>query len=62
MYISAQINKETKICYAVIRSTELIKTDNSIQIESYDISILGKKWNGSSWEEVPLPTPEEPTT
>lgn len=61
MYISAQINLETKICYAIVRSREIIESDNAVNLEVYDRSIIGKRWTGSNWEEVPEPTPEEPT-
>jgi hypothetical protein len=57
----AQINEEN-ICTAVSElAGDMSSHDNLIPISSVDSSLLGKRWTGSGWEEVPLPTPEEPT-
>jgi hypothetical protein len=61
MYILAQIDRETKICLAIIRTKENIESDNVVNLEVYDMTILGKKWNGTDWEEVIEQEPEEPT-
>ena len=51
MYIYAELNKNN-ICKAVSElSGEVIK-DTMIRIDSYDESLLGKKYNNGIWEEV----------
>jgi hypothetical protein len=63
----AQVNEEN-ICVAVSElAGDMSKYSNLLRIESFDSSLLGKKWNGTDWEEVPQPeplssTPEEETT
>jgi hypothetical protein len=48
----AQINEEN-ICMAVSElSGDMSEYPNLIRIESYDTSLLGKKWNGFDWEEI----------
>jgi hypothetical protein len=57
----AQINEEN-ICTGVSElAADMSSHKNLIPISSIDSSLLGKKWNSIDWEEVPLPTPEEPT-
>jgi hypothetical protein len=56
----AQIN-EQNICSAVSELAVEMSESNLISINTFDTSLLGKLWNGSSWEEVLLP-PQEPTT
>ena len=48
----AQIDLESNICYAVSQLSDIVEQENLIKIEEYDLSLLGKKWNGSGWEEV----------
>lgn len=47
----AQINEEN-ICSAVSELAAEMNELNLIAINSLDTSLLGKLWNGSSWEEV----------
>lgn len=48
----AQINEEN-ICTAVSElAADMSDHSNLLSIESLDLSLLGKKWNGSDWEEV----------
>lgn len=74
IYYYAQINTDTKICCGVSQLCgEVIKSD-MIELESYDMSLIGKmwtgtwnegtqSWDGGEWVENPNPPePEEPTT
>ena len=55
----AQINEEN-ICVAVSElAGDMSEYPNLLRIESFDSSLLNKKWNGTDWEEVPLPTPDQ---
>lgn len=57
----AQINEEN-ICVAVSElSGDMSEYSNLLKIESFDTSLMGKKWNGTDWEEVIEQEPEEPT-
>lgn len=61
MYVYAQIN-ENNMCIAVSQLSGLVDLPNMIKLNSYDLSILGKKYNNGVWEEVPQPEPKpEPT-
>jgi hypothetical protein len=57
----AQIN-EQNICLAVSELAAEMSESNLISIDTFDTSLLGKMWNGSSWEESPQPESEEQTT
>ena len=58
----AQIN-EKNICVAVSElARDMSEYSSLLRIESFDTSLLGKRWTGSGWEEVPEPTSEEPIT
>ena len=60
-YFYAEIDSEN-ICVNLADSP--CETDNPmmISIETYDLSLLGKKYENGEWVEVPQPeTPEEPT-
>ena len=48
----AQINLENNICHTISELSDIVERENLIVIEEYDLSLLGKKWNGSGWEEV----------
>jgi hypothetical protein len=59
----AQIN-EGNICIGISQLSGEVGAGNMIAIEGYDVSLLGKKWTGEGWEEVPqeeqpLPEPTE---
>lgn len=61
MYVYAQIN-EDNICIAVSQLSGLVDSPNMIKLNTYDLSILGRKYNNGVWEEVPQPEPKsEPT-
>ena len=50
---------ESNICKAISNTGAVISTNpNFIQLETYNISILGKRYNNGVWEEVPQPEPE----
>lgn len=58
--IYAQINEEN-ICIVISDMGEVEASDKHlIPIETYDTSLLGKKYNNGVWEEVYKPEPEEP--
>ena len=56
-YYYAQID-ENNICIAVSDLTGKVTADNMLRLETYDTSLLGKKYNNGVWEEVPKPEPE----
>lgn len=56
-YYYAQID-ENNICIAVSDLSGKVTADNMLRLETYDTSLLGKKYNNSVWEEVPKPEPE----
>lgn len=56
--IYAQINEEN-ICVAVSDTGKNTSSKPTlIPLESYDISVLGKRYNNGVWEELPQPEPE----
>ena len=59
--IYAQLN-ENSICISVTQLSGEVTADNLIQIETYNMSLLGKKYNNGEWEDIQKePEPEEPT-
>ena len=56
-YYYAQTN-DSSICYALLQTYAQINASNMISITAYDESYLGKRWTGTSWEDVPQPTTE----
>ena len=59
--VYAQIN-EDKICVAVSQSGGTISGKDIIELEMFDASILGKKYNNGKWEDVYVePVEPEPT-
>ncbi len=63
IYYYAQINPDTKICCGVSQLCGIVERDDMIQLESYDMSLMGKLWTGSEWVDNPNPPqPVEPTT
>ena len=56
-YYYAQID-ENNICIAVSDLSGKVTADNMLRLETYDTSLLGKKYNNGVWEEVPQPEPE----
>lgn len=55
MFYQAQIN-ENSVVVSVIETIEPVNGNNIISLEFYNVSVLGKKWNGTSFEEI-LPDP-----
>ena len=56
-YYYAQID-ESNICIAVSDLSGPVTADNMLRLETYDISLLGKKYNNGVWEDMPQPEPE----
>ena len=56
-YFYAQID-ENNICIAVSYLSGKVTAGNMLRLETYDTSLLGKKYNNGVWEEVPKPEPE----
>ena len=50
----AQIDLETGICFAVTETSGIIAQEDMLEIDSDNISLLGKKWTGGAWEVVEL--------
>ena len=58
----AQIDDDG-ICCGVSQLSGIVEHDNMIQLESYDMSLMGKLWTGTEWAENPNPPePVEPST
>lgn len=57
MYYYAQIN-EDGICIGISQLSNIVIDDNLISVSSFDINLIGKKYNNGIWEEVPEPEPE----
>ena len=49
--IYAQLNEEN-ICIGVSDLSGEVEADNMILLESFDVDILGKKYNNGEWEDV----------
>ena len=58
-YYYAQID-ESSICIAVSDLSGPVTAANMLRLETYDINLLGKKYNNGVWEEVPQPPLPEP--
>ncbi len=56
--IYAQLSEEN-ICVGISELSGEVEEDNMILLDSYDISILGKKYNNESWEEIEKDLPKE---
>ena len=56
-YYYAQID-ESSICIAVSDLSGPVTAANMLRLETYDISLLGKKYNNGVWEDMPQPEPE----
>lgn len=50
----AQINDDG-ICDGVSQLSGIVDKPNMIELESYDMSVMGKLWTGSEWIENPNP-------
>lgn len=71
IYYYAQINTDSKLCCGVSQLCGEKIQDNMIELESYDMSLMGKMWTGTwnegtqSWdggEWIDNPNPPEPST
>lgn len=74
VYYYAQINTDTNICCGVSQLCGDVVKSDMIELESYDMSLMGKmwtgewneetqSWDGGEWVENPNPPePVEPTT
>lgn len=61
-YYYAQID-DNGICCGVSQLSGIVEHDNMIQLESYDMSLMGKLWTGTEWVENPNPPePVEPVS
>lgn len=58
MFIYAELD-EQNICIAVSELAGEVNNDTMIRLESFDTSLLGKKYVNGVWEEVPTPSIEE---
>nr|DAU66761.1 MAG TPA: hypothetical protein [Caudoviricetes sp.] len=56
----AQI-KENNICFGISKLSGIVNDPNLIEIDSYDTSLLGKRYVNGVWEDAPqpIPTPTE---
>ena len=55
-YCYAQID-ENNICVSVSELSGLVNYENMIALDTYDISLLGKRYNNGIWEDTePIPT------
>jgi hypothetical protein len=50
----AEINQDS-ICFAILQTHAAINELHMIVINSYDESVLGKRWTGTAWEDVSPP-------
>lgn len=55
----AQITEEG-ICCGVSQLSGIVNADNMIELENYDLSVMGMKWTGSEWVDDPNPPDPEP--
>ena len=71
IYYYAQINTDSKLCCGVSQLCGEKIQDDMIELESYDMSLMGKMWTGTwneetqSWdggEWIENPEPPEPST
>ena len=63
MFIYAELD-ENNICKAVSELAGEVIKDTMILLESYDTSLLGKRYEDGEWVEVlvePTPEPHQPT-
>lgn len=51
---------ENNICVSVQESPTVIDSDDLMELDSYDTSVLGKMWTGSEWVDNPNPPVIEP--
>lgn len=57
--IYAQLDNNN-VCIGISQLSGEVQVENMLQIENYDVTILGKKYENGKWIELPNP-PVEPT-
>lgn len=56
----AQIDVQN-VCVGVSQLAGVVDADNLVELDSYDISVLGKLWQGGKWVDNPnKPEPPHP--
>lgn len=60
-YIYAELD-ENNICYAVSQLSGEVIANTMIPLETYDTSLLGKRYEDGEWVEVELPEIEQQET
>lgn len=61
MFCYAQLN-ENGICVGVLQLSGEVQGENTVVLQEYDTSVLGKKYENGKWIEIPSePENEEPT-
>lgn len=62
MFYHAEINKDS-ICFAVGASPNKVLGDNIVELQTYNESLLGQRYNNGTWEPVEIPElPPTPLT
>lgn len=57
--VYAEINAETGKCFAVSDfGNSVVDKPTLIPLEDYNADVLGKIWNGTTWEDDPTPEPK----
>ncbi|MGN0317818.1 MAG: hypothetical protein ACI4E1_07810 [Lachnospira sp.] len=57
--VYAEINAETGKCFAVSDfGNSKVDKPTLIPLDNYDVDVLGKIWNGETWEDDPTPEPD----
>lgn len=56
MFYYAQLD-ENSICIGVSQLSGEVSETNMILLDRYDASLMGKKYNNGTWEDVPQPEP-----
>lgn len=52
-YFYAQINGASR-CTGVIDTHKPIEAPHMIPVEAIDVTLLGRYWNGSTWQDTPI--------
>lgn len=53
MRFLAELNEE-KICKNLLQTSGEVDMTNMVEIDGFDTSVLGKRWDGENWHEVPV--------
>lgn len=48
------------VCVGVSQLAGVVDADNLVELDSYDISVLGKVWQGGKWVVPTEPEPPQP--